>query len=103
MTKVLRAEVVSIARISHIAVQADELDPMTTQLEEVLTYAARVREMVGLAEVPSRKNVNVYRADTPRSCDPEPLRSRAPEREGDYFVVPIILDSSGQQPSGEVA
>lgn len=95
MTKVAQNEVLIIARVSHIDIHQDELEPMTTELEAVLTYAVRVKEIKGTQE-PLAKNSNVFRHDIVAACDAEELLSRAPERQGDYFAVPIILDSSVQ-------
>ena len=96
MTKVSKDEVIAIARVSHIAIEPEELEPMTHQLQEVLTYAARVKEISGTSESVVKKNYNIYRSDIIVASDAEIIKSQTPERQGDYFVVPIILDSSGQ-------
>jgi Asp-tRNA(Asn)/Glu-tRNA(Gln) amidotransferase C subunit len=43
---------------------------------------------------PPVKNVNVFREDVIVQTDPEPILAQAPEREGNYFVVPRILESN---------
>jgi aspartyl/glutamyl-tRNA(Asn/Gln) amidotransferase C subunit len=93
MTKVSREEVISIARSSAIDLPSNEVDSIAVQLDEVLTYAARVNEVIGdAAAIP--KNVNIYRGDEVKPSHCEVLRALAPEREGDYFVVPIILEGA---------
>ena len=93
MTKISRDEVLNIARMSQIALREDEIDSLITQLEQVLSYAERVTEVATKIEEPSTKQVNVFRADMVVSQDPEPIMVQAPEREGNYFVVPKILES----------
>jgi aspartyl/glutamyl-tRNA(Asn/Gln) amidotransferase C subunit len=94
MTKISSLEVATVARIAHIEVREGEMEPLIERLEDVLTYAARVQQVSGTADVASTKNVNVCRGDIVYTTNSEPLRMRAPEREGDYFVVPIILENS---------
>lgn len=93
MTKISRDEVLNIARMSQIALREDEIAPLIEQLEQVLTYAERVTEIATEIEEPSIKQINVFRADFVVSQDPEPIMAQAPEREGNYFVVPKILES----------
>jgi aspartyl-tRNA(Asn)/glutamyl-tRNA(Gln) amidotransferase subunit C len=93
MTKISRDEVLHIARISRIALHEDEVEPLMTRLEEVLSYAERVVEAGADIEEPSVKNVNIFRNDFVVPQDPEPILAQAPEREGNYFVVPVILDN----------
>ncbi len=92
MTKISREEVLRIARTAHIALREDEVVPLIQQLEQVLSYAERVRNLATNVQVPSTKNVNVFRKDFTVPQHPEILLAKAPEREGNYFVVPVILD-----------
>jgi len=93
MTKISRDEVLHIARISRIAIHEDEIDTLCDRLEEVLSYAHRVVQAGADIEMPSTKNVNIFRDDFVVPQDPEPILAQAPEREGNYFVVPVILDN----------
>jgi aspartyl-tRNA(Asn)/glutamyl-tRNA(Gln) amidotransferase subunit C len=92
MTKISREEVLKIAKISHFALREDEIEPMIKQLEEVLSYAERVKEVAAEIEEPSNKNVNFFREDVVLKTDSKKALSQAPSREEDYFVVPSILD-----------
>jgi aspartyl/glutamyl-tRNA(Asn/Gln) amidotransferase C subunit len=94
MTLITREEVLKIARMSHIHVREDEIEPLVKQLEQVLTYARRVVN-VGSGDsgaLNGHKQVNVMRPDKAISQDAQPLLAQAPEREGDFFVVQAILD-----------
>ncbi len=93
MAKITKDEVLKIARLSHLTIHESEIIPLIKQLEEVLSYAERVREVATDIEEPSPKNVNVFREDVVVKTDPEPILAQAPERAGDYFVVPMILES----------
>ncbi len=93
MTKISRQEVLNIARISKISLREEEIDPLIQQLEQVLSYAERVVQVATMVEEPCTKNVNIFRDDIVISQDPEPIMAQAPEREGNYFVVPVILDN----------
>lgn len=92
MTKISREEVLHIAWKSHIALREDEIEPLIAQLEQVLSYAERVTKIAVTIQEPSTKNVNLFREDFTVPQYPEILLAKAPEREGDYFVVPMILD-----------
>lgn len=94
MTKVTREEVLKIARIASLAIHEDELDGMVKQLQDVLSYAARVQEIAQEVDLPSAKNVNVFREDVIVKSDPEAILAQAPEREENFFVVPAILESN---------
>ncbi len=93
MTKISRDEVINIARMSQIALREEEINSLTIQLGQVLSYAERVMQVAVNVEEPSTKQVNVFRADLVVSQNPEPILAQAPEREGNYFVVPKILES----------
>lgn len=93
MTKISRQEVLNIARMSRIALPEHEIDPMIAHLEQVLTYAERVTQVASTMQEPSTKNVNVIRKDLSIAQNPAPILAQAPVREGNYFVVPMILDN----------
>lgn len=93
MTNISRDEVLHIARISRISLHEDEIEALMQQLQGVLDYAQRVVKAGADSEEPSTKNINVFREDLVVSIDPEPILAQAPEREGFYFVVPVILDN----------
>lgn len=94
MTKISRKEILKIAQLSRLELRDDEIPALMSQLERVLTYAERVQEIVGKVEEPSSRNVNVFREDVIVRCDAQEILAQAPEREGDYFVVPKIIESN---------
>ena len=92
MAHITRDEILKIAKLSHIALHDDEIESITTHLAQVLEYAERVKQAAKKIEAKSMKNVNVFRKDEVQTCESEPILTQAPEREGNYFVVPIILE-----------
>lgn len=91
--KLTRDELLKIAKQSAITLHEDEIEPLRNQLETVLSYAARVKEVAQDVQEPSTKNVNVFREDVIIRTDYEPLLAQAPVREETYFVVPVILEN----------
>lgn len=94
MTKISREEVLKIAAMSNIALHEDEIEPLIQQLEQVLSYAARVAEVEECLSHDAHRNVNIFREDVVECAQAQAILSRAPEREGDYFVVPKIIENS---------
>lgn len=92
MPSVTRKEVLDIARISRIEIYEDEVDTIVNQLASVLTYAARVNEVVGTQQSQLPYAVNIFRLDQSRPCDAQRILQEGPEVEADYFVVPAILE-----------
>ena len=95
MTKISKEEVLKIAEISHISIREDEIESMIKHLEGVLSYAERVQEVAAdIEKEPSNKNVNVFREDVVIKTDPETILCQAPERDQNYFVVPVIIENT---------
>jgi len=94
MTKISREEIIQIARMSYIGIHEDEVNALINQVQQVLSYAERVADVAADIQEPSIKNINVFREDVVVTTNPEPILAQAPEREGNYFVVPRILESN---------
>jgi len=97
MTKISRQEIEQLGRISCLDIHEDEMDALMGHLEQVLTYAQRVTEIRADAQEASRTNVNIFREDVAIKTDTEPILMQAPVREGDYFVVPRILEGENNK------
>jgi aspartyl/glutamyl-tRNA(Asn/Gln) amidotransferase C subunit len=100
MTIITREELLALARVSQLELTPDELESMPKRLEEVLQYAAKVKELTDMAFVDSERNSNVMRADEPVKADSKIILAAAPEREADYFVVPRILEANDAKKKG---
>lgn len=85
--------------MSNILLYEDEAEQLAHDLEAVLTYASSLQSIAESNQqqeegVPSPKNSNVMRDDLIKTASCESVLSLAPEREGDYFVVPKIIKNS---------
>lgn len=97
MQKISKQELISLAHLSRLQLSEDEVSSLIPQINDVLSYALRVKDIVQTSvvhELPIEKNCNVFREDKVVRTDPEPLLKQAPEREQNYFVVPMILETT---------
>lgn len=92
MTKITKQELLKIAQSSAVKLYDNEVEPLIGQLDAVLTYAVRVKDIARDIEIPADKNVNVLREDMVTQTSNELILAQAPEREENYFVVPMILE-----------
>ena len=85
-----------VARLARLELTAEEKERLRTQLGAILEHAAKIGE-VATEDVPPTAyaipRANVLRADerTP-SLPVEDVLANAPEREGDRFKVPRIVE-----------
>jgi aspartyl-tRNA(Asn)/glutamyl-tRNA(Gln) amidotransferase subunit C len=92
MATVSKQEILLLAQMSRLAIHDHELDDLIKHVEDVLNYAHRVTRVARDVDEPSTRPSNVFRADTVVPVEVEPILRQAPEREGNYFVVPRILE-----------
>ena len=92
MALITKDEVRKIAHLSRIGISEVEVDDLTTQLEAVLAYAARVNEVVANQQGPLSHNINVFREDKAQPFDADRIKAEGPDVEADYFVVPAIIE-----------
>lgn len=95
MSKISQAEVKKIAAISHIALESSDVEMLTAELATIIDYAERVADApVDLKYEHSAKNINLFREDVASNKPTDAIMQQAPHAEGNYFVVPIILENS---------
>jgi len=85
-----------VARLARIELSAEEKERLRAQLSLILEHAAKVGE-VATADVPPTASAiprpTVLRPDVPApSLGAEEALAGAPEREGDRFRVPRIVE-----------
>jgi aspartyl-tRNA(Asn)/glutamyl-tRNA(Gln) amidotransferase subunit C len=90
------ATVARIARLARIAVPADELAPLATELSRILEWIEQLNE-VDTDGVPPMTSVAAmrlaWRADQVSDGGrPEDILANAPERQDGYFVVPKVVE-----------
>lgn len=94
MAIISKEELEKVARISSLQLDPQEIVSFTRQVNDVLSYAARVQDIAQEVDIPSNKSVNVLREDVVEDTDREKILHQAPEHEEGYFVVPKIIKSS---------
>ena len=97
MTTMTKEKLIALARLSRLTLHDDEIPGLLKQIDDVLSYAIRVKEIgaahASIVEQESlAKNINVVREDRAVESDPEPILAQAPEREHNFFVVPVIIE-----------
>jgi aspartyl-tRNA(Asn)/glutamyl-tRNA(Gln) amidotransferase subunit C len=86
-----------IARLARIRVDESELEPLARELSAILQWVEQLSE-VDTSDVPPMTSVEddmpmKKRADevTEGFC-PEDILANAPKREGNFFVVPKVVE-----------
>ncbi len=96
MHKITKEELISLAHLSRLQLTEHEVNELLGQIDEVLHYALRVKDLAqksGQLESNPLQNYNVFREDVVIKTDPKPILAQAPETDQNYFVVPVILDT----------
>jgi aspartyl-tRNA(Asn)/glutamyl-tRNA(Gln) amidotransferase subunit C len=100
MSGLSREEVEHVAHLARLGLSDDEIERLTDQLGHILEQYAVLAQLDTEAIPPTAQTIEVetiLRDDVPRpSLSVEDALASAPERHGDHFVVPAILDRSGE-------
>jgi aspartyl-tRNA(Asn)/glutamyl-tRNA(Gln) amidotransferase subunit C len=90
------AEVEHVARLARLELSAAEKEQMRGELSGILAYIDKLRELDVTGVEPTSHAVpltNVMRDDDPEPSFPrEDMLANAPDRNGDLFRVPRILE-----------
>jgi aspartyl-tRNA(Asn)/glutamyl-tRNA(Gln) amidotransferase subunit C len=91
-----REEVEHVARLARLALSDAEKDRMGAELSAILTYIDTLKALETESVEPTSHAVplvNVMRDDETRPCVPlEDMLANAPDRVGDLFRVPRIIE-----------
>jgi len=94
--KIQRIEVEQVARLARLALQDDELEALTGQMDQLLAYVEKLNELDTEGIIPTAHAVpmeNAFRADEIKaSIGTEKALSNAPQREESCFVVPKVIE-----------
>lgn len=80
--------------MSNILLHEDEAEALAPDLAAVLSYASSLQDIAkNYQGAPGTllTNTNIVRDDEVHRTDPEAILALAPEREGNFFVVPKII------------
>ena len=95
MATLSRADVEHVAYLARLGLTTDELARLEGQLNHILDQYAKLAELDTDAIPPTAQTIeleNILREDVARpSMPPEDVLANAPQRDGDFFVVPAIL------------
>jgi aspartyl-tRNA(Asn)/glutamyl-tRNA(Gln) amidotransferase subunit C len=95
MPALTRADVEHVAYLARLGLTEEELARLEGQLNHILDQYATLAELDTDSIPPTAQTIeleNILREDVARPSMPaEDVLANAPEREGDFFVVPAIL------------
>ena len=95
MADLTRADVEHVAYLARLGLSDEELGRLEGQLNHILDQYAKLAELDTDEIPPTAQTIeleNILRDDEPRpSMTPAEVLANAPQREGDFFVVPAIL------------
>jgi aspartyl-tRNA(Asn)/glutamyl-tRNA(Gln) amidotransferase subunit C len=96
-TSLTRAEVLKVANLARLKISDSEVDDYTAKLGSILAYIDTLREVDTTDVEPMVHAVelsNVFRADEVAPSLPrEAALANAPKTDGQFFLVPQILDA----------
>jgi aspartyl-tRNA(Asn)/glutamyl-tRNA(Gln) amidotransferase subunit C len=91
-----REEVLHVARLARLYLTEDEVERMRAQLDAILAYVDKLRELDVEGVEPTSHAVplvDVMRDDALAPCLPqEAALANAPDRAGEFFRVPRIIE-----------
>jgi aspartyl-tRNA(Asn)/glutamyl-tRNA(Gln) amidotransferase subunit C len=107
--KISREDVLRVAELAHLELSPEEIDTYRGQLDEILTYIDKLKELDVSAVEPMAQvlfsgpasNVRSGKAeehpelreDVLRPCDvADPVLARAPEASKPFFRVPKVIE-----------
>lgn len=93
---ITREEVLHVARLARLSLSEAEADRLREQLVDILSYIRQLDALDTKDVVPTSHAVEMgtpFRDDAVRPFgDKEAILANAPDREGDFFRVPRIIE-----------
>ena len=93
--KITREEVENVARLARLELAGEEVERMTSQLDTILSYVAKLDEIdtTNVAVTTHTQSViNAFRDDEVQESLPrEKALANGPQQNGEAFVVPKII------------
>jgi aspartyl-tRNA(Asn)/glutamyl-tRNA(Gln) amidotransferase subunit C len=94
--KISRQDVQHVARLARLELTEAELERMRVEMDAILAYMDKLRSLDTTGVEPTSHAVplrNVTREDEPTPSAPrEAMLANAPDRAGDFFRVPRIVE-----------
>jgi len=96
--KIDQAQVKKVAKLSRLQLSEEEVKEFAGQLSAILDYMEKLNELDTAGVEPLAHCLpitNVFRTDEVKeSLGTEKTLANAPQKDGDFFKVPKILDDS---------
>jgi aspartyl-tRNA(Asn)/glutamyl-tRNA(Gln) amidotransferase subunit C len=93
--KITPQEVSHVADLARLHMSQEEIDAMAKQLDDILTYVAKLNELDTGSIVPTTHAisiVNAFREDEEKlSLEREKTLANAPQQNSESFVVPKVI------------
>jgi len=93
---ITREEVLHVARLARLSLSEAEADRLREQLGNILSYIRQLDALDTKDVIPTSHAVEMgtpFRDDVARPFgDKEAILANAPDREGDFFRVPRIIE-----------
>jgi len=97
MGKITRDDVQYVASLAQLSLSTEEQDRLVKEMGEILEYMDKLNELDTEGIEPTMhamEMTNVFREDAVgQSLDREQALMNAPKTDGEYFLVPKILDT----------
>ncbi len=94
--KITREDVEHVAMLARLQLSDEEIETFTRQLDDILTYVDKLNELNTEAVEPTSHPLNLespMRDDIAReSLNPELSLRNAPQRVGETFKVPRVIE-----------
>ena len=92
MVPISREDILKLGRSASLHLTEEEIPLLIKNLQTVLSYAEDLKHIAAAhAGLEMPKNSDVMRNDQVIPTPSEPLLAQAPQREDNYFVVPVII------------
>jgi aspartyl-tRNA(Asn)/glutamyl-tRNA(Gln) amidotransferase subunit C len=95
-SKITPEDVRHVARLARLELSEAELERMRAEMDAILAYMDKLRSLDTTGVEPTSHAVplrNVMRDDEPRLSFPrDDMLANAPDRAGDFFRVPRIIE-----------
>ena len=93
--KITPQEVSHVADLARLHMSQEEIEAMARQLDDILTYVAKLNELDTEAIVPTTHAISIVNAFREDGMKPSLVREKAlanaPQQNGESFVVPRVI------------
>jgi aspartyl-tRNA(Asn)/glutamyl-tRNA(Gln) amidotransferase subunit C len=93
--KITPQEVSHVADLARLHMSQEEIEALARQLDDILTYVAKLNELDTEAIVPTTHAISIVNAFRDDEMKPSLVREKAlanaPQQNGESFVVPRVI------------